>query len=115
MKLLEADILKEEDVLKQLKDALEVTSKDRQDAKEKLDAALADEQTALESKNELEKVMASMTSDIEEAKNKLTDLEHLLQQALQMYKPARDRLVSEHTAGTGALAMDQVHMSVLSD
>merc|ERR1719458_2331062 len=93
------ELVKEEDVLKQLKDALEVTSKDRQDAKEKLDAALADEQTALESKNELEKVMASMTSDIEEAKNKLTDLEQLLQQALQMYKQARDRLVSEHTAG----------------
>jgi len=115
MKLLEADILKEEDVLKQLKDALEVTSKDRQDAKEKLDAALADEQAALESKNELEKVMASLTSDIEEAKNKLTDLEQLLQQALKMYKQARDRLVSEHTAGTGALAMGQVHMNVLSD
>merc|ERR1719215_2441462 len=54
MKLLEGDIVEEENVLKQLKDALELTSRDREDAKGKLDAALADEQAALESKNEWE-------------------------------------------------------------
>jgi len=114
-KSLEADIMKEEDVLQQLKDALEVTSKDKQDAVQKLDVALADEQAALANKNELEKIMSSLTKDIEEAKNKLTDLEELLKHALQMYRDAREKLVSEHGVGKEALAMGQVHEKVLSD
>merc|ERR1719276_508487 len=114
-KSLEADIMKEEDVLQQLKDALEVTSKDKQDAVQKLDVALADEQAALANKNELEKIMSSLTKDIEEAKNKLTDLEELLKHALQMYRDAREKLVSEHGVGKEALAMGQVHEKALSD
>merc|ERR1719174_1716315 len=101
--------------MKRGKDKSTASRQIRQAAKDALDAALADEETALEFKTNLEQVMASLTTDVEEAKNMLTDLENVLKMALQMYKQARDKLVSEHSAGKGALAMSQVHMNVLSD
>merc|ERR1712008_161220 len=59
---------------------------------------------------ELERVMASLETQIDETKNLLTDLERLLAIAVRMYKEARTKLVSEHTAGKGGLfALGQVH------
>jgi len=64
MKALEADVLREEELLQNLQGALTLVSKAREQAKQKLDDALADEQAALEGKEELEKVMASLETDI---------------------------------------------------
>jgi len=97
-------------------DGLAVVVKNREQAKLKLDEALEDKQAALENKEELERVMASLETQIDETKNLLTDLERLLTIAVRMYKEARTKLVSEHTAGKGGLfALGQVHGDVLSD
>jgi len=58
MTAFEADILKEEKLLQQLKDALTAVSQAKEKAKEKLETALA-EQIVLEGKDELEKAVAS--------------------------------------------------------
>merc|ERR1712008_411099 len=116
MKLKEADILQEEDLLRQLNDALAVVVKDREQAKLELDEALNDKQAAIEHKEELERVMASLETQVEETKQLLTDLEETLKKALRMYKEARTKLVSEHTARKGdLLALGQIHRNVLSD
>jgi len=46
----------------------------------------------------------------------LTDLEEALKQAIQLYKDARTKLVTEHTAGKdGIFALEQVHERSLDD
>jgi hypothetical protein len=116
MKSKEAEILQEEDLLRTLNDGLAVVVKNREQAKLKLDEALADKQAALENKEELERVMASLETQIDETKNLLTDLEETLRNAVRMYKEARTKLVSEHTAGKGGLfALGQVHGDVLGN
>merc|ERR1719195_2319315 len=99
MKVLEEDIMQEDALLQQLKDALAVVSKAREEGKE-----------------ELERVMASLETNVEETKNLLTDLEEVLKQAMRLYKEARAKLVSEHTAGKdGLFSLGQVHEGVLND
>jgi len=113
IQMLEEDIVQEDALLQQLKDALAVVSKAREEAKQQLDVALADEQAALEGKEELERVMASLETNVEETKNLLTDLEEVLKQAMRLYKEARAKLVSEHTAGKdGLFSLGQVHEGV---
>lgn len=116
MQLLEKDVLKEEDLLKDLTDALEVTAQAREEAQGRLDAALADEEAALQGKQQLEEAMASLESNIQESQNLLADLEQVLKQALQLYKKAKETLVSEHAAHkSGILALSEVHVSAISD
>jgi len=113
---LQADLKKGEDMMKQLKDALTEVSQAREQAKQKLDVALADEQAALEGKEEMEKAMASLNTQVEETKNMLIDLEEALKQALRLYKDARTKLVTEHAAGKdGIFALGQMHEKMLND
>jgi len=106
---LEGDLLYEvEKVLPPLDEALKETSKRRVEAQARLDDALAAEQAALEGKNELAKVVASLETQVVGAQNMLTDLEDALKKAIKMYKEARATLVSKHTEGKdGILALKQ--------
>jgi len=115
MGLLEAEIQKEDDVLENLKVALTQANTDREAALERLNAALADEQLALQGKAQLEKAGGCLKDDITETHKNLKDLEYILQQAIQMYRDARGKLVSEYTSGKGALSLGQVRAKVLSD
>jgi len=112
----EDEILQEEDLMRQLEDALAVVVKDREEAQQNLEEALAEQEAALEHKEELERVMASLETQIGETQNLFTDLEEILRKAVQMYKEARKKLVSEHTAGKGGLfALGQLHADMLND
>merc|ERR1719458_480847 len=104
MGLLEAEIQNEDDVLENLKVALTQANTDREAALEKLNAALADEELALQGKAQLEKAGGCLKDDITETHKNLKDLEYILQQAIQMYRDARGKLVSEYTSGKGALS-----------
>jgi len=116
MTAFEADILKEEQLLQQLKDALTAVSQAKEKAKEKLEVALADEQIALEGKDELEKAVASLETQIADTKNDLIDLENSVKQAVKLYRQARERLVTEHKAGMEDLfSLEQMHESMLND
>jgi len=116
MQLLEKDVLQEEDLLKDLAGALQVTANAREEAQAKLDVALANEEAALQGKQQLEEAMASLESNIGESRNMLADLEQVLKQALQLYKKARETLITEHSAHkNGIMALTEVHVSALSD
>jgi len=114
---LEGDLLYEvEKVLPPLDEALIETSKRRVEAQARLDAALAAEQAALEGKNELAKVVASLETQVVGAQNMLTDLEGALKKAIKMYKEARATLVSKHTEGKdGILALSELHTMHLGE
>jgi len=115
-KVLEGDVLTEEALLQKLKDALEVIVKKQEGAKAKLNTALADEEAAIEGKEELEKIMASLEAYVANARSLFTDLEAVLAKAIQMFQRAKATLVSEHAAGKdGILAMSEMHMSVLDN
>jgi len=113
---LEGDVLTEEAFLQRLKDALKVIEKKQEGAKAELDTALADEEAAIEGKEELEKIMASLEAYVANARSLFTDLEAVLAKAIQMFQRAKATLVSEHAAGKdGILAMSEMHMSVLDN
>jgi chromosome segregation ATPase len=115
MGLIEAEIQNEDDVLENLKVALTQANTDREAALEKLNAALADEEAALQGKAQFEKAGGCLKVDITETHKNLKDLEYILQQAIQMYRDARGKLVSEYTSGKGALSLGQVRAKALSD
>lgn len=106
---LEADVLKEENSLSKLKEALDKTSTSREAAQKHLDAALADEQATLSGKEEVEQAIAALDEEILKAKNLLTDLEDILARAIEMYKQAKAELIRGHAEGKdGVMALSQL-------
>jgi len=106
---LEADVLKEDNFLKRLKEALDQTASNREAAQANLDVALADEEAALGGKQEVEEVIASLDAEISKAKLHLSDLEEAVRKAIERYMEARALLISEHAAKkSGTLALSQL-------
>jgi len=113
---LQGDIVVEEDLLNQTKTNLDAVSKSREEAKNQVDLATAELDTALAGQQEVEDMLTSLTTQIEDAQNMLTDLREILRLAIIKYKEARALLVSEHTSGKGAVfSLSQAHERMLTD
>lgn len=113
---LQGDIVVEEDLLNQTKTNLDAVSKSREEAKNQVYLATAELDTALAGQQEVEDMLTSLTTQIEDAQNMLTDLREILRLAIIKYKEARALLVSEHTSGKGAVfSLSQAHERMLTD
>jgi len=116
IELLEDEIKKADNLLAQVDSALKGATKLREEAKAKLDVALADETVALTGKQELEKAKAIVEAQIQQAQNSLKDLEDALKLAIQQYKEARAFLVSEFDEKkNGIQSLSQIKMNALDN